>query len=89
MKCRVMGNTLNKALGLKTLNEQKEHHYVHIKGQTPAPISKELAEHFKHGQKNGKNAVATIVSIILPSLYPLCKSFLDVGPVFVYEKVRG
>ena len=60
-----------------------------IKGQTPAPISKELDEHLKHEWESEKNAVATIVYVIIPSFYPLCKSFLEIGPIFVDGKIRG
>ena len=34
-KYRVTGSTLNSAIGLDTLQKQKEHHYVHVHGRKP------------------------------------------------------
>ena len=50
-QARVTGSTLNNALGLDTLQKQKQHHYIHIRGREPAPVPEDLQKKFDYGRK--------------------------------------
>ena len=50
-QARVTGSTLNNALGLDTLQKQKQHHYIHIRGREPAPVPEDLQKKFDYGTK--------------------------------------
>ena len=80
---RITGSTLNAALGLDTLQKQKDHHHVFVRGQKPPPIPDDLQQKFDHGTKNEVNAIATIISTIIPAYLPACFAFYEVGPAFV------
>ena len=80
---RVTGSTLNTALGLDTLQKQKDHHYIHVRGRKPPPIPPELQKKFDYGSKNEVNAIATLISTVVPAYLPACYAFYEVGPTFV------
>ena len=40
-QARVTGSTLNAALGFDTLQKQKQHHYIHVRGRQPPPVTDE------------------------------------------------
>ena len=82
-KYRVTGSTLNSAIGLDTLQKQKEHHYVHVRGRKPPPIHPDLQKKFDHGTKNEVNATAKLVTTVAPAFLPACYAFYDIGPAFV------
>ena len=81
---RIRGSTLNSAIGLDTLQKQKELHYVHVCGRKPPPILPDLQKEFDHGTKNEVNATATLVTTILPAYLPACYAFYVVGPAFIH-----
>ena len=85
---RVTGSSVNRAIGLDTLTKQKEHHYVHVRGREPQPVSPELQKLFDHGTKIEVNAVATLVSTVVPAYLPACFSFYEVGPCFIHSEKR-
>ena len=85
---RVTGSTLNKALGLDTLLKQKEHHNVFVCSHQEPPVSRELQKMFDHGTRNEINAIATLVSTILPAYLPACFAFYEVGPCFISGESR-
>ena len=80
---RVMGSTLNAALGLDTLQKQKQHLYIHVRGRKPPPVSDDLQKKFDHSTKNEVNAIATLISTVVPAYLPACYAFYKVGPAFV------
>ena len=83
-KYRVTGSTLNSALGLDTLQKQKEHHYVHVCRRKPPPIPPDLQKKFDHGTKNEVNATSTLITTVAPAFLSACYSFYKVGPAFVH-----
>ena len=87
-QARVTGSTLNKALGLDTLLKQKEHHYVFVRGREEPPVGPELQKMFDYGTCNETNAIATLVSTIIPAYLPACYAFYEVGPCFISGKSR-
>ena len=82
-QARVTGSTLNNALGLDTLQKQKQHHYIHIRGREPAPVPEDLQKKFDYGTKNEVNGVATLISTVVPAYLPVCFAYYKVGPSFV------
>ena len=78
-QAQVTGSTLNNALGLDTLQKQKQHHYIHIRGREPAPVPEDLQKKFDYGTKNEVNGVATLISTVVPA----CFAYYEVGPSFV------
>ena len=80
---RVTGSTLYKAIGLDTLQHQKEHHYTYVCGRSePVPDSL-LSKRLKHGTENEVNIIATLVSKIMPAFLPACYGFFEVRPKIV------
>ena len=75
----VTGSTIYTALGLDTLTKQKEHHYIHVRGRNPPPTPPDLQKLFDHGTKNEVNAIATLISTIVPAYLPACFAFYEVG----------
>ena len=80
---RVTGSTLNAALGLDTLQKQKDHHHIFVRGRQPPPIPNDLQQKFDHRTKNEVNAIATLISTIIPAYLPACYAFYEVSPAFV------
>ena len=68
---------LNNALGLDTLQKQKQHHYIHIRGREPAPVPEDLQKKFDYGTKNEVNSVATLISTVVPAYLPACFAYYD------------
>ena len=87
-QARVTGSTLNKALGLDTLLKQKEHHYMFVRGREEPPVTPELQKMFDYGTHNETNAIATLVSTIVPAYLPACYAFYEVGPCFISGESR-
>ena len=82
-QARVTGSTLNAALGLDTLQKQKQHHYIHVCGQQPPPVTDNLQKKFDHSTKNEVNAITTLISTVVPVYLPECYAFYKVRPTFV------
>ena len=82
-KARVMGSTLNAAIGLDTLMKQKNHHYVHIRGCQPPSIPLDLQKKFDYGTKNEVNGISLLISTIVPAYLPACYTFYEVGASFI------
>ena len=80
---RVIGSMLNSAIGLDTLQKQKDHHYQHVCGRKAPPVPSGLQKKFDHGTKNEVNATATLISTVVPAYLPACYAFYEVGPTFV------
>ncbi|KAJ8301229.1 hypothetical protein KUTeg_020216 [Tegillarca granosa] len=78
-KSVVTGCTLNAALGLDTLKKQEHFDFVKFGKQKTSPSPK-LQEKMDHGFSNEINAVATIVSKVIPVLFPSL-SFSEEGCV--------
>ena len=68
-QARVTGSTLFSALGLETLKQRKVH-YDYVFSGIPKEFSHQSQEAMKHGTENEKNGVATLLTKILPALYP-------------------
>ena len=83
-KYHVTSSTLNSALGLDTLQKQKEHHYVHVCRRKPPPIPLNLQKKFDHGTKNEVNETSTLITTVAPAFLSACYSFYEVGPAFVH-----
>ena len=83
IQARITGSTLNSGIGLDTLQKQKQHFYVHVRGRQPAPVSEELQTKFDHGTKNEVNATATLITTVVPAYLPACFAFYEVGPAFI------
>ena len=63
---KVTGSTCHTAIGLSGLKKQKEH-FEHVLGdKDEQQVSEELEIRFRHGTENEINAVATLVSKVLP-----------------------
>ena len=71
----VTGSTLNAAIGLDTLQKQKEHHYVHVRSRKPPTIPPDLQKKFDHSTKNEVNATVTLITTVAPAFLPACYSF--------------
>ena len=87
-KARITGSTMYAALGLDTLAKQKEHHYIHVRGRKPPPTPPDLQKLFDHGTKNEVNAIATLISTVVPAYLPACFAFYEVGPAFIHSQGR-
>ena len=48
---RITGSTLNSAIGLDTLQKQKDHHYQHIHGRKAPPVPPKLKKKLIMAQK--------------------------------------
>ena len=81
---RVTGSTLNSAIGLDTLQKQKDHHYIHIRGRKPPPIPPELQKKFDHGTRNEVNATSTLMTTVVPAYLPACYAFFEVGGTYIH-----
>ena len=82
-KAKITGSTLYNALGLSSLADLKQHHYQFVKKRSPPPFPPEVQKRLKYGKENEKNALATVISSLLPFLLPNCYAFVEVGPSFV------
>ena len=82
-KARVTGSTLYKAVGLDTLQRQKEHHYTVVCGRSESAPDTLLQKRLAHGRENEVNIIATIVSSIMPAFLPNCYAYFEVGPVIL------
>ena len=85
-KYQVTGSSLNMVIGLDTLQKQKEHHYIHVRGRKPPPTPQDLQKKFDHGTHNEVNATATLISTIVPAYLSACFSFYEVGPAFIHTQ---
>ena len=85
-KYRVTGSTLNMAIGLDTLQKQKEHHYIHVCGQKPPPTPPDLQKKFDYSTRNEVNSTATLISTIAPAYLSACFAFYEVGPAFIHTQ---
>ena len=85
---RITGSTLHSGLGLETLTKQKEHHYIHVRGRIPPPIPENIQKLLDHSTKNEVNAIATLISTVVPAYLPACYPFYELGPAFVHSEER-
>ena len=83
---RITGSTLHSGLGLETLTKQKEHHYIHVCGRIPPPIPENIQKLLDHGTNNEVNAIATLISTVVPAYLPACYAFYELGPAFVHSE---
>ena len=83
----VTGSSCFDALGLNTLAAQKNH-YNHYVLKTPKEITPETQANFNHRNKNEINAVASIVGVIMPAIFPLWHIFVGVGLYFLGTQDR-
>ncbi|WAR15615.1 hypothetical protein MAR_005720 [Mya arenaria] len=85
-KCaKVTGSTLYKALGLDGLKKQKEY-FEHIKCNLPEQeVSEQAKLNMQHGTLNEENAVATIISKIMP-IFTVELVFFEEGCVQVFDE---
>ena len=66
----VTGSTLYCALGLDTLKAQQSHYDAVVNGKPRPEPSDEVMRNMQHGITNEINAVATLVSKVMPVYYP-------------------
>lgn len=89
---RVTGSTLHNAIGLRSLKEQKIHHYTQVKGrkkpQMDENAEKALKIRLQHGKVNEIHGLATLVGAILPALRPNCQRLFEVGAYFIHSPIR-
>lgn len=78
LTAHITGSTMMNAIGLRTLQAQKEHHSVHIKKRPGPPPDEETQKRLDHGRNNEINALATLVGILLPALKPPCHVYTEV-----------
>ena len=74
----ITGSTLYKALGFDGLKAQKAHYAMVFQGEEPSSPDNETQKRMEYGSKNEINAVATLVSKIMPVYYPQ-KEFVEEG----------
>lgn len=68
-QARVTGSTMHSAIGMRGLKAQKAH-FDRMVCHQEVEVSDELQKFFDHGTKNEPNALATLVSRVLPTFYP-------------------
>ena len=83
----ITGSTCSNTIGLTTLADQKKHFDIFVLNKKEE-ISEELQQRFDHGVEFEKRAVATLVSLLLPALFPVCHKLFEVGPVYAESKFR-
>ena len=88
-KFRVTASTLYRAIGLDTLQRQKEHHYIFICRLSEGPHDAELVKRLKHGTENEVNIISTLVSKIMPAFLPPCYAYFEVGPKIITHGLNG
>ena len=77
---RVTGSSLYRAIGLDTLNRQKEHHYSNVCGRSEATPDPLLQRRLDHGRQNEVNIISSLVTTIMPAFLPRCYAYFEVGP---------
>ena len=82
----ITGSTLHSGLGLETLTKQKEHHYIHVRGRILPPIPENIQKLLDHSTNNEVNAIATLISTVVPAYLPACYTFYELGPAFVHSE---
>ena len=83
----VTGSTCSNAIGLNSLGAAKKHFETHVQ-KKPQEISPDLQAIFDHGKKFEKKAVATLVGLLIPALFPPCHKLFEVGPVYGDSEYR-
>ena len=68
------------------MTKQKEHHYIHVCGRIPPPISENIQKLLDHGTNNKVNAIAMLISTVVPAYLPACYAFYELGPAFVHSE---
>ena len=81
----ITGSTCSNAIGLTTLADQKKHFDTFVLNKKEE-ISEKLQQRFDHGVEFEKRAVATLVGLLLPALFPVCHKLFEVGPVYADSK---
>ena len=81
------GSTCSNGIGLTTLADQKKHFDTFVMNKKEE-ISEELQQRFDHGVEFEKRAVATLVGLLLPALFPVCHELFEVGPVYADSEFR-
>ena len=69
-KAKITGSTFFKAIGLDSLQKEKEHFEEVICHVPPKPFSEAVQEMLDYGTNNEQNAVATLVGKVLPVIEP-------------------
>ena len=69
---KVTGSSLYKALGMRSLKEQKEH-FDKVYDGVVNPITPETQKRFDYGTENELHALATLVGKVIPIFYPQVK----------------
>ncbi|OWF49631.1 hypothetical protein KP79_PYT22905 [Mizuhopecten yessoensis] len=82
---RVTGSTCFDALGFSSLKKQREHFEYVFESKEKPEFSTEVRKLMKHGSDNEINAVATLVSKVLPDFLPRY-SFFEEGCYIVFQE---
>ena len=82
----ITGSTLHSGLALETLTKQKEHHYIHVRGRIPPPIPENVQKLLDHSTNNEVNAIAMLISTVVPAYLSVCYAFYELGPAFVHSE---
>ena len=81
----ITGSTCSNTIGLTMLSDQKKHFDTFVLNKKEE-IFEELQQRFAHGVEFEKRAVATLVGLLLPALFPICHKLFEVGPVYADSK---
>ena len=63
---------------------QKEHYNEFMLGIDPPPFTDDVCAKLEHGQHNKLNAIATLVSIYMPAIFPSCAKYIEDGANFMH-----
>jgi hypothetical protein len=86
-KFKVTGSTLHNALGLRNLKEQKSHYDYVVHGKKNE-ITKEVSQRMNYGNENEINAIATLVGVVIPYLFPHL-AYVEVGSYEIPSPTTG
>ena len=72
-----------KAIGLDTLQCQKDHHYTYVCRRNMSVPDSDLAKRLQHGMENEVNIISTFAAKIMPAFLPPCHAYFEVGPKII------
>jgi hypothetical protein len=80
---RITGSTAHNAIGLRGKPELQQH-FTHYVNKLPMPANPpEVQKRMDHGSQNEINGIATLVSTIMPALFPSCALLYEEGLSFM------
>ena len=85
----VTGSTLYKAIGLDTLQHQKDHHYTYVCRRCLSAPDSDLAKRLQHGTENEVNIISTLAAKIMPAFLPPCYTYFEVRPKIIKHDMNA